>query len=129
MDGEGARLARLEDDGSIDYSAFLQRFQIRLKGPYGQWQRAVLRTLYNSLLAADMQMDELMDGGTDGWASAIARDSLASALESLIATASEAEAAEAVICPGLPSEARGANQLEQAATALLVKLNDSHILP
>ena len=66
-------LARLEDDGAIDYPLFLQRFQIRLKGPYGSWQRGVLRTLYNSLLAADMQMEELLsyfDKDGDGFVSA-----------------------------------------------------------
>jgi len=66
-------LARLETDGTIDYPAFLRRFQIRLKGPYGQWQRGVLQTLFNSLLAADLQMDELLsyfDKDGDGSVSA-----------------------------------------------------------
>lgn len=66
-------LAKLDDDKHIDYVLFLQRFQIRLKGPYGSWQRGVLRTLYNSLLAADMQMGELLayfDADGDGFVSA-----------------------------------------------------------
>jgi len=46
--------------GRITYDDFLGRYQIRLKEEYGRWETSVMRTLYDSLLAADMQMHALI---------------------------------------------------------------------
>ena len=53
-------LAELTELGEINYSAFLGRFEVRLKEQYAGWQTTVLQMFYNSLLAADLQITELL---------------------------------------------------------------------
>ena len=53
-------LAELTEIGDIDYPTFLSRFEVRLREQYAGWQRTVLQMFYNSLLAADLQITELL---------------------------------------------------------------------
>jgi protein phosphatase len=48
------------ESGDIEYAAFLGRYRVRLKEQYSGWARTVLQTFYNSLLAADLQISELL---------------------------------------------------------------------
>jgi len=53
----------------VDAHAFIQRFEVRLQEQYIGWQRTVLQMFYNSLLAADLQINELLgffDRDSDG---------------------------------------------------------------
>jgi len=51
----------VEIEGSdVEYGSFLGRFEVRLKELYSGWQRTVLQMFYNSLLAADLQISELL---------------------------------------------------------------------
>lgn len=53
-------LAELTEANDIDYPSFLSRFEVRLREQYAGWQRTVLQMFYNSLLAADLQITELL---------------------------------------------------------------------
>lgn len=53
-------LAELTESNDIDYPSFLARFEVRLREQYAGWQRTVLQMFYNSLLAADLQITELL---------------------------------------------------------------------
>jgi protein phosphatase len=62
-------LAELTEEGAIEYAAFLGRFEVGLKELYAGWQASVLQKLYNSLLAADLKISELLaffDNDGDG---------------------------------------------------------------
>ncbi|KAL1514965.1 hypothetical protein AB1Y20_004041 [Prymnesium parvum] len=53
-------LIDLTEDGMVDYNAFLHRYQVRLREQYAGWQHTVLQMFYNSLLAADLEISELI---------------------------------------------------------------------
>jgi len=53
-------LADLSDGGEVEIAAFLSRFEVRVREQYAGWQRTVLQMFYNSLLAADLQIGELL---------------------------------------------------------------------
>uniref|UniRef100_A0A7S3B373 EF-hand domain-containing protein n=1 Tax=Haptolina ericina TaxID=156174 RepID=A0A7S3B373_9EUKA len=64
-----AFLTDLNDAGDIDYESFLNRYQVRLREQYAGWQHNVLQMFYNSLLAADLEITELLsflDSDGDG---------------------------------------------------------------
>jgi len=48
------------DTNEVEYAPFLARYEVRLREQYSGWQRTVLQMFYNSLLAADLQISELL---------------------------------------------------------------------
>ena len=55
-----AGLVEVTATGEVEYLKFLERFEVRLREQYAEWQRTVLQMFYNSLLAADLQLTELL---------------------------------------------------------------------
>ena len=53
-------LIDVTEDGLVAIDEFLARYQVRLREQYAGWQHNVLQMFYNSLLAADLEISELI---------------------------------------------------------------------